>query len=290
MPEDAVEYGTDLLWTSVRPLASGGYEWTRTTGRLAPTGFRPVGGLGDRLTAVGCGGAVLPAVGHGDATSRRYTVAGCESVANRLLSGGPGPQLREPVCGLGQALSRLHADGPPPAAQQLGAPRGLVRLDTWLAGRSPAAPAAYVASELRRRLGPERWSKVTDWCRQVTEDSDVTLVHGAPGLGSLVVGDAVEPAALLTGEDLAVAPWYFDVGWVLGELVELKWQLGGDQQDWQLLLEVFFEGYGRDLGALWKRVAALRILLHVHDIAAYVGWHTAGFNHYATFLMFLIDL
>ncbi|MEU6550264.1 hypothetical protein ABZ915_08235 [Streptomyces sp. NPDC046915] len=290
VPEGVVEYGTDLLRTTVRPLTSGGHEWTRTCGRLAPTGFRPVGGLGDRLTAAGRDGAVRPAVGQGDATSRRYTVAGGESVANRLLSAGPRPQLREPLRGLGRTLNRLHADGPPPSAQRLGPPRGLIRLDTWLAGRAPAARAAYVGSQLRGRLGPERWSKATDWCRQVTEDTDVTLVHGAPGLGSLVVGDAVDPAALLTGEDLAVAPWYFDLGWVLGELVELKWQLGGDQQEWQLLLEVFFEGYGRDLGAQWNRVAALRILLHVHDIAAYVGWHTAGFDHYATFLMFLIDL
>ncbi|MEU9924774.1 hypothetical protein AB0H51_26380 [Streptomyces griseoluteus] len=288
--EDGVEYGTDLLRTSVRPSTSGGHEWTRTPGRLAPAGFEPVDGLADRLGRVGRDGTVRLVVGRGDATSRTYRVPGDESFANRLLFGGPQPQLREPLRGLGQALSRLHADGMPSPAERLGPPRGLLRLDTWLSGRAPVARAAYVGSQMRRRLGPERWTRITDWCRQVTEDTDVTLVHGAPGLGSLVVGDATGPAALLTGEDVAVAPWYFDLGWVLGELVELRWQLGRDQQGWQLLLEAFFEGYGRDVGSQWNRVAALRILLHVHDIAAYVGWHEAGFDHYASFLMFLIDL
>ncbi|MGW1745052.1 hypothetical protein ACWCRD_05425 [Streptomyces sp. NPDC002092] len=285
-----VEYGTDLLRTRVRQLTSGEHEWSRSPGRLAPAGFRPVGAIEDRLTAVGRDGAVRLALGRGDATSRRYTVAGGESVANRLLSGGPRPELRGALGGLGRALSLLHADGPPPPERRLGPPRGLVRLDTWLAGRAPVPRAAYVGARLRGRLGPERWSKVTGWCRELAEDTEVTLVHGAPGLGSLVVPSADGPAALLTGEDLAVAPWYFDLGWVLGELVELKWQLGGDQQGWQLLLEVFFEGYGRDLGDRWNHMAALRILLHVHDIASYVDWHTAGFDHYAKFLMFLVDL
>lgn len=284
-------YGTDLLQTSVRAV-SGGHEWTRTTGPLAPAPFQPVTGAGltHRPVAAGRDGAARLAFGRAEGQGRVYTVAGGESVANRLLSGGPLPQLREPLRGLGLALRRLHAEGPPPAGEGLGPPRGLVRLDTWLTGRAPVARAAYVGAELQHRLGAERWSRVTTWCRRVAEDTDVTLVHGAPGLGSLVAGGDGGPAALLTGEDLAVAPWYFDLGWVLGELVELKWQLGGDQQGWQLLLEALFEGYGRAVGTQWNRAAALRILLHVHDIAAYVGWHTAGFDHYATFLMFLIDL
>ncbi|MCX4762881.1 hypothetical protein OG562_18245 [Streptomyces sp. NBC_01275] len=286
---DVTEYGTGLLHTAVRALPDG-HQWTRTVGPLAPAAFQPVTGLGDRLTAVGRDGAARLAVGRAEGRGRVYTVPGGESVANRLLSQGPLPQLREPMRGLGLALHRLHAEGPPPPTERLGPPRGLVRLDTWLAGRAPVARAAYVGDQLRHRLGPERWSRVTAWCREVAEDADVTLAHGAPGLGSLVAGGDGGPAALLTGEDLAVAPWYFDLGWVLGELVELKWQLGGDQQGWQLLLEALFEGYGRDVGAQWNRLAALRILLHVHDIAAYVGWHTAGFDHYATFLTFLVDL
>ncbi|MFF8646408.1 hypothetical protein [Streptomyces sp. NPDC015345] len=143
---------------------------------------------------------------------------------------------------------------------------------------------------MQRSLGAERWARVNKWYRTITEDTDVTLVHGAPGLGSLVSGASPESTAILTGEDLAVAPWYYDLGWVLGELVELRWHLGGDQQAWQVLVDALFEGYGRDLGVWWNQAAALRTLLHVHDIAAYVGWHSSGFNQYASFLAFLIDL
>ncbi|MEV8453907.1 hypothetical protein AB0467_17640 [Streptomyces sp. NPDC052095] len=285
------EYGTDLLHTSVRAAPDGpGWEWTRTTGPLAPSAFQPPTGLGDRLAAVGRGSSVRLAVGRAAGADRIYSVRGQESVANRLLSDGPSPELREPLRGLGDTLARLHAGGPPPEAERLGPPRGLLRLDTWLAGRAPVARAAYVGAQMRHRLGPERWVRVTDWCREAAEDTAVTLVHGAPGLGSLVVEGDTGRASLLSGEDLAVAPRYFDLGWVLGELVELKWQLGGDRQGWQLLLEAFFEGYGQDAGDRWNQLAALRILLHVHDIAAYVGWHTAGFDHYTTFLLFLIDL
>ncbi|MET9678860.1 hypothetical protein [Streptomyces coeruleorubidus] len=283
------EYGTDLLRTSVRAVP-GGHEWTRAPGPSAPEPFRPVTGPAGRAAVVGGDGAAFLTVGRPVGEGRLYTVEGGESVANRLLSAGPSPRLREPLRGLGLALRRLHDGGPPPVAERLGPPRGLVRLDTWLDGRAPVPPAAYVGAQLRTRLGPRRWSRAVDWSRGITEDTDVTLVHGAPGLGSLVAGSGVGPDALLTGEDLAVAPWYFDLGWVLGELIELRWQLGGDQEDWQLLLEALFDGYGRDLGDEWSRAAALRILLHVHDIAAYVGWHTAGFDHYATFLTFLLDL
>ncbi|MDF6019132.1 hypothetical protein [Streptomyces sp. JH34] len=289
--QEPTVYGTDLLRTSVRPVPRDrGWEWTRTTGPLAPVAFQPLTGLGDRLAAVGREGSVRLAVGRTEGPGRVYAVGGQESVANRLLSDGPLPVLHKPLHGLGLALAGLHADGPPPGTEPLGPPRGLVRLDTWLSGRAPVARAAYVGAQLQRRLGPERWARVTGWCRDVTEDTDVTLVHGAPGIGSLVVESDTGQASLLSGEDLAVAPWYFDLGWVLGELVELRWQLGGDRQGWQVLLEALFEGYGRDAGEEWNRMAVLRILLHVHDIAAYVGWHTAGFDHYTTFLIFLIDL
>ncbi|AVZ73524.1 hypothetical protein SLUN_16375 [Streptomyces lunaelactis] len=66
--------------------------------------------------------------------------------------------------------------------------------------------------------------------------------------------------------------------------------MGGDKESWQALTSALFEGYGRELGQEWKSMAALRILLHVHDIAAYVDDFDRGFDHYCDFLRFLVDL
>ncbi|MGJ5755226.1 hypothetical protein FB563_3444 [Streptomyces puniciscabiei] len=285
------DFGTDLLHTTVRSIP-GGYEWRRAPGTAAPAPFRrPSDELLDLLVQPGDEALARWAPAAADGPARIYRVHGRESVANRLLTSGPQPELADPLRGFGALLRGLHDAGPVhTAALAPQPPRGLDRLNTWLGGRAPVARAAWVAAELRARLGEDRWSKILGWTEQLNEDTAVTLVHGAPGLGSLVTNTAGRPAELLVGEDLAVAPWYFDLGWAVGEIVELRWQLGGEQENWQLLLEALFEGYGRELGTHWAATAAIRILLHVHDIAAYVGWHTMGFEHYAGFLIFLIDL
>jgi phosphopantothenoylcysteine decarboxylase/phosphopantothenate--cysteine ligase len=95
---------------------------------------------------------------------------------------------------------------------------------------------------------------------------------------------------LLIGEDLCAAPWYHDLAWIAGELVELRWLNDGDPQEWQRLLDALFEGYGRDLGEDANRLIALRIALHLHDISAYVGLDAALLATYAGFLDFLVNL
>jgi phosphopantothenoylcysteine decarboxylase/phosphopantothenate--cysteine ligase len=167
---------------------------------------------------------------------------------------------------------------------------GLLRLGDWLAGRARHPYPAVVREMLRRGLGEERWRRVTDWYRAILADPKVTLAHGAPGLGALVIGGEVGASDLLTGEDLAAQPWYVDLGWVVGELAELKWQAGGDTAAWQALTDALFDGYGRDLGDTWHRMVVLRILLHSHDFAAYAGGLGDWVDRYAGFLIYLVDL
>lgn len=55
-----------------------------------------------------------------------------------------------------------------------------------------------------------------------------SVIHGAPGIGSVVLGGAPGLAAtLLIGEDLATGDPVADVGWTTGELVELAGRAGG---------------------------------------------------------------
>ena len=154
----------------------------------------------------------------------------------------------------------------------------------------PAVGDAAVARDrLRTSLGAERWDLVRTWCRAARTGTRV-LSHGAPGLGSLVVGGRHTGPVLLTGEDLSAAHWSFDLGWIVGELVELAWQLGWDGARWQPLLDALFAGYGDDLGAAWHRCASVRVLLHVHDFCAYTDRTSRALPAYGDFVCFLVDL
>ncbi|HEX5540789.1 MAG TPA: hypothetical protein VFX60_04400 [Micromonospora sp.] len=283
------ESGTALLRTAVVHAPDGTPRLRRFPGPRAPREFVPVDPvLAERLAEVRTTEGARLALSETTGRVRVYPANGVESVARRLLVDGPVGEMVRPVRALGQLLRELHRIEPP-AALVGEIPAGAARLDRWLAGRSADPHAAYAADVVRRRLGPERWAGIRDRFDRLLAESEVVLAHGAPGLGSMIAGTAGADV-LLTGEDLCVASWQFDLGWVVGELVELRWQVGGDPQGWQALLNALFEGYGRDLGDEWASLAALRILLHVHDIAAYADWYRAGFDHYASFLSFLLNL
>ncbi|MEV7439572.1 hypothetical protein AB0O22_00110 [Streptomyces sp. NPDC091204] len=285
-----VRFGTGLLRTTVH-----GGLWIREPGPLAPAGFHPLPAAlpetprtpGVRLVY----GEELP----GGARAYRG-LSGDESVAGHLLRHGPHPGLRPALHALGRALAALHT-APVPVSAPAGPPapptasRGWDRLDAWLAGRAPEVWAAQAASVLRERLGAERWHRLRDWTAELAADQALVVSHGAPGLGSLVANPVSDPAEgpveLLAGEDLCLAPWYSDVGWAVGELTELAWQLGGDGAAWQRLVDGVEEGYGRPLGPLRPRLAALRIALHLHDYTAYVGWQPETVERFAGFLGYL---
>ncbi|MER7503404.1 flavoprotein [Nonomuraea pusilla] len=278
--------GTGHLLADVTPDA-GGFVWRRRPGPLAHSPFTPVDPeLNGRLAGLLDGADVRFVPGEGDGDSRVYRVAGAEPAARVLLRDGPDEPMERLLRGLGRALRELHAL---PPGGGCGPPRARRRLREWLAGDSPSAPAAAAAAALSDRLGPKSWDRLRGWCAEQDADPAVVLSHGAPGLGSLVVspdggGD------MLIGEDVCAAPWYHDLAWVAGELVEMRWLNEGSPQSWQRLLDALFEGYGRDLGEDANRLVALGIARHLHDISAYVGLDAALVATYAGFLDFLVNL
>ncbi|MEV4293602.1 hypothetical protein [Microbispora rosea] len=282
-------FGTALLRTTISVAGQGGFVWTRSPGPLAPAPFSPMTPeLAARIAALDVNGVARLAPGESRGESRVYHVAGEESVADHLLRDGVRTDLAPALHGLGAALAALHALTPvvplPPTTS-----RGLTRLDDWLRDRAPQAWAAQAGAILRDRLGPARWDRLRDWTARAA-GVDTVLAHGAPGLGSVVFDPASGIAEVLVGEDLCAAPRQTDLGWAMGELVELSWQLGGDPRDWQRLTDALLEGYGHDLDMEWNHLAAVRIALHLHDYTAYVGWNRAECERYAGFLGFLIDL
>ncbi|MGK5630038.1 hypothetical protein [Streptomyces sp. URMC 123] len=251
---------------------------------------------------------------------RRYRAGDRESAAHYLLLGGPdavpggAAALERALRGVGALLAALHATPVPPAGGSpvpsgvLRPARGLERLHAWLTGdsadsaapargsaagaapapaHSPAGsgvPAVSAAELLGARMSAVAQHALRAWCAEAlavrSEAEPAVLSHGAPGLGSLVPAPRSGTAALLTGEDLCLAPWQYDLGWIVGELVEMRWAYGGQQGGgaWQRLLDALADGYGRGLGDQWHRWAALRVVLHAHDTLAYTtgGERTAA--------------
>ncbi|MEU7799425.1 hypothetical protein AB0J14_31515 [Micromonospora arborensis] len=280
------DFGTDLLRTTVRPLPVGGYRWRRSVGTLAPTPFVPA--LDDVVVALPAPGPVRWVAGVPDGDARTYHVRGDHAVAGRLLRDGPDAALAPILHGLGRALRHLH-DQPVPAGVGTHRPRGFTRLTTWLDGRSPQPRTAYAESLLLPRLGVDALRRIRAYTERIAT-APAVLCHGAPGLGSLVPAEADPTEAdALIGEDLCAAPWEYDLGWVLGELVELQWYRGGDRPAWQRLITALLDGYGRDLGDRWQEWVAFRVLLHIHDYTAYVGWESDVFARYTGFARYLLS-
>ena len=285
----AVTFRTGLLRTRVDRLGPRRYRWTREPGSLAPEPFQTslsADGLHD-VHPVLCPGEL-----HGAA--RGYSTTGDATAATRLLRDGDVTSLAGVLTQVGQALRALHevpvaVPGAARDATSTGAvPRALRRYDHWVAGRA-GTPAATCALEVvERELGTHRWERLARWRADLAAEPPV-LSHGAPGLGSVVLG-ADGRVDLLTGEDLCLAPQSFDTGWLLGELVELRLALGGDAGGWNDLTAALAAGSGGDLGPRWNLAAAFRVLLHLHDYTAYVAWDAALISHYARFVGFLLDV
>ncbi|MEU9502458.1 hypothetical protein [Streptomyces sp. NPDC048196] len=278
-------YGTGLLRTAIRPCHEGGWLWSREPGPQAPQTFAVVPpSLTTLLTSLGDGGPDRLAPARHAGSTRHYQVTGNESLAARLLNNGPTTEAETSLLRVGALLARLHRLTPP-SDMPSRRPAGLDRLAHWLSNGAGFGPAREL---LRKALGEVRWGVLGKWCSEVVADSRHVLSHGSPSLGATVMGAA--GVELLTGEDVCMTPWYVDVGWVAGELVELAWQQGGDHKQWQVLLSALYSGYGRDLGNRWNRAAALRTALHLHDFSTYVAWRPQDVPRYAGFLSFLIDL
>ena len=316
---------TGLLQTTVSPTPSGRFRWVRQCGPLAPRGFNPVAPeVRATLRPAGRGptGSVRLLVGTGGSRVRAYRTSGVRTVAAHWMEGGDPDGTLGLVEDLGRTLAALHRT-PVPDGAGLAGLRGADRLQDWLAGRSRQLWAAQAAASVRDRIGEERWAVLGRDLQEVLADPDRVLSHGAAGFGSLVERTPPEPAGpalggigtpdradgveragrrggaaradrdhgadLLTGEDLALAPWSWDIGCVLAEIIENRWRSAVPAARWQAVLDALTRGYGRQPDERCHRAAVLRIALHVHDYVAYVAADDAQTRRYADLLRTLID-
>src|SRR5699024_2186015 len=119
--------------------------------------------------------------------------------------------------------------------------------------------ASHAPHLLSARLGVENQRKLLSWCEEAIEDHSATL-HGAPGLGALILSPETGRAEVLTGEDVSVGPAAWDIGWIVGELLEFQWRTGTESRDpaWRSFVPAVIDGYGRHPGEPPDRAAAPR--------------------------------
>ncbi|GAB3251864.1 hypothetical protein GCM10027425_10010 [Alteromonas gracilis] len=273
-------FGTRLLLTTIESAGSS-HAWTRHPGDLAPRPFVPAAHATELLPPEVPGALVRLVTGRAAGPGRTYRTDSAHTLAEDLLERRRCRDLDHLVptfADLGAALRRLH-EQPAPPAHALGGARALDRLRDWLEGRAGSSRLDPLAD----RLGGGARRRLIDLATPAPHETVVS--HGAASLGSLV-GPGARGYDLLTGEDLCLADHRFDLGFVVGELAELAWQLAWEPSAWSPLVRALCEGYGTDDSVVdW---AALRMAVHAHDIAAYTAVDEAVLAPYARWIRHLL--
>ncbi|MFD5695706.1 hypothetical protein [Streptomyces rubiginosohelvolus] len=326
------EYGTGLQVTRVHRAPDGGlggtgaFLWWHGPGPLRVGSLRvPVrsAALVPDLGPVATAALLATGTPYGDGLLHR--AAGSASAAAWLRDPRPqaGRLVAHALAAAARALRALHGVPLPPGPQPP-PPPGVRRLREWAAGTGPLAPAA---ARLRRRArevwGVDRTERLLGWADDAVRPSGpgapVVPLHGWASTGSLVPPRSRGRVALLTGEDLGAGRRELDLGWMLGDLVELAWSspLHRAAESAGLLSvtdlqRVFLgayeadgsdthgsEGGGRERGdhgpagpvydpVAVGRCAVLRVVTHMRDFATYCEWSDELLD-YLAFTAELID-
>ncbi|GAA1014399.1 hypothetical protein Aple_079530 [Acrocarpospora pleiomorpha] len=282
MSKVVASYGTGYMLTSIVESGDGDYLWTRRPGPARTTLMRtPPPAVLAAVLAVPQGRVGLTIPERREDGGVTYRTGQSRPIASMFLGVGQAFDLEmvaaDTLTATGQTLARLHAQPLPQVG--LPSPEGPQRLLSWLRGGHGPGPAADLHRRAVEILGRSRLATAETWCAPLPKDRHV-LLHGAPGHGILLPVTPGREGALLIGEDISAGPPEFDVGWLIGELVEFRdagRKLGHGplrDVDYDALIGRLLHGYATPLDLTEVgRVAALRFLTHTHDFAAYMAWH-----------------
>lgn len=204
-------------------------------------------------------------------SSGRHEVPGEASAATLMLAGMPAPGLARMVGPLGAALRAVHSL---PSSGTGSAPSGLRRLRDWLETGSGPGEAPRLHAEFQRVEGLH--DHLATLIAAVEEAPRITCL-GAPGGNTLYPDPAGSHVAVLVTDEVCAGPGEWDLGWVLGEFLELSNDPHLSAEPVPLqghpVVEAVLAAYGpRHDRRLIGSCAVLRWAVHLHDFAAYVEW------------------
>lgn len=203
----------------------------------------------------------------------RYPVPGTASAAALALAGIPAAGLARMLAPVGTALAAVHSVEP---VEPLPLPNGLRRLHAWLTDGSGPGEAEQLHTCLADV--PALAQAVTSWSQQLAESTaGCTTGLGAPGMATAYPVPDGSATHLLLTEELALARPEWDLGWLLGERLELvnhpeltptPVTLADDP-----VARAVIDAYPGPLDTeMLRRTCLLRWVIHLHDYASYVGW------------------
>ncbi|ACZ23198.1 hypothetical protein Sked_33030 [Sanguibacter keddieii DSM 10542] len=267
------ETTTGYLATTLARTPAGEHVLVRRAGADRPDrSTSDAAALGDVARSVlppcrASAGALVDGAWH-------HVVPGPASLAPLLSAGMRDEPLRRLCEDLGTTLGLLHAADPVPGLDE---PSGLSRLRAWSetgvgdAGRALEAVTGVLGSGGLDDL-------LADLDGAALAAPTVTLL-GAPGSQTVYPDPAGGPATVLVTDEVALGPASWDLGWVVGELVERATASTGEPRSLGRAARGLLGAHARTGGAVEPHhvaaAAAARILVHVHDYAAYVGWHAS---------------
>lgn len=263
---------TGLLETTVES-GPDGFTVARAPGLLAPPWKMP---NAESLQAVT--GHVAPGVTWAppveDTHGRRsFVVPGVGSVARLALSGMNRQAITQMLRPVVSALSSLNER---PATNNR-PPTPVLRLQGWLRDGSGAGHAGEVYNILTTTLSSDDMQLLCSNVDALAEGRvhAQNLLLGSAGASAVYPDPSGDGATVLVDEVCAGPPGW-DVGWLLGEQIELLLSAPGaevkpprltaDPVVAELLVEApdTLDSIGYFAGLRW--------LTHMHDYAAYVGW------------------
>lgn len=292
MANDVVvsDYGTRLTRTRIVRTAGNEYAWLVRNGPDHPEGdsVYPIPALADlALQEIGPTLLVLPQEEDG---WLRYEAPGQLAAFYLVFADGDGAEdaLYEAVWGVGRALARLHSTTV--VTPSLSQPPGPGRLTRWF-DRGGAGPghASRLFEAMLRVVGDSRVRKLRAWTEEFEFGQEQgVLLHGGPSLGCLVPSPSRHKKhVLLTGEELCWGRAEFDLGWLLGELVELdmlerRGRMSLPPARLENVARQLLRGYGRPVDPRLAGFASvLRVLTHTQDAASYHVWDETLLDHLA---------
>lgn len=251
----------------------GYFLWVRSPGVAAPETFPSIPPwLSTSLEGFRTGHGSRWVLGEGGAWARSYHLQGDRSLAERLIGArvSPGSTSMLALREVGVLLDKLHAL--PVGGDTASVPKrpaSLGRLRGWFEEPLPGERLRRARAELCRQLGERGWDRLCAWADDVEEDREKVLCHGWFGVGRCVPHPREPAVEIIAGEDIGLAPPAFDLGLLVGELLEMRRFLPSPTETWELLLDELLEGYGRPLNTPVLRCAALGLLLHLHDFCVH---------------------
>lgn len=260
-------------WVEVRieaPVNGDGFLWKRAPGPLGPSHF-PVVWRGDSHVAHGVE-LVWPDIENETLT---YRVGGPSSAAKWLRR--PEAEFRRRALDtVGRCIDVVmqvcRVNGSTPSLNSPPAP--LRRLAAHLENPATGSAVLRWRAALQEAVGGSAVDGLVSML--VNHQDNPTFAHGGLSIGGIVPVTTGAHDCVLTGEDSGDASAGHDIGWLIGELLELRGTAHdvGDE-GLVVLLEDFTAGILRDNGGHpegIRRAALLRIALHAEDYAHFIGW------------------